>query len=667
MEPYPQGFPFGIRDVAELLHLKVRRRQADSMYTDCPFCGDRRGKMNVNFAKDVWRCNYCGESGGMLSLYARLNNTTNSDAYREICDALLAGDTTWGYDGWERNGKSCGGYDPESQAYPQGEGSGHQPVRAEAQKGQEIPATQTDAWKEPGLLQAHAVAWEEQNFRVAQTNVLKEGTVLQAEHADARQIHQTYSLLLGMLNLTPAHRAHLKSEKRGLTDSQIDSFGFKSTPPCFLCRSLTERLLKQGCTVEGVPGFYLHGNGYWTVRFSSRTSGILIPAIGIDGLIRGMQILLDAPFKDKDDPPEKAGTKYIWLSSASKNRGVTSGSPVHFAGNPFSRTIYVTEGLLKADIAHCLTDRSFAAVAGANNVKPLEPLFALLAQNGTELVIEAHDMDKYSNEMTARGSSQICRMARQYGMECRRLTWDPNYKGIDDWQLALRREKRKAKGDREDSGKKSFKERYLLGQCGMDGLKPEMESMRREMQPEQPDTKPGRDGGSRAAESLGLTAEEYAVFCHDGAEALERMLDAQKQRCCFKLYQLALDGGETVPFAFKGILELYRAGYEQPPAAKYKLAADTALVCPDRWKDAEILKHISVCLGGDISEKDGSCMEHPLAPSDVVELKDETGRRYFYVDGAGFEPVRFSPFLAKPMDEQGQDKGASDVRGCLKK
>ena len=36
-------------------------------------------------------------------------------------------------------------------------------------------------------------------------------------------------------------------------------------------------------------------------------------------LIRGMQILLDVPFKDKDDPPEKAGTKYIWLSSSSKN------------------------------------------------------------------------------------------------------------------------------------------------------------------------------------------------------------------------------------------------------------------------------------------------------------------------------------------------------------
>ena len=69
MGSFSQEFPFGIMDVVELLHLRIRRRQADNAYTDCPFCGDRRGKMNVNFAKNVWRCNYCGEHGGMLNLY----------------------------------------------------------------------------------------------------------------------------------------------------------------------------------------------------------------------------------------------------------------------------------------------------------------------------------------------------------------------------------------------------------------------------------------------------------------------------------------------------------------------------------------------------------------------------------------------------------------------
>lgn len=55
MDSYPQDFPFGIMDVVELLHLHIRRRQANSVYADCPFCNDRRGKMNVNFTKNVWR------------------------------------------------------------------------------------------------------------------------------------------------------------------------------------------------------------------------------------------------------------------------------------------------------------------------------------------------------------------------------------------------------------------------------------------------------------------------------------------------------------------------------------------------------------------------------------------------------------------------------------
>ena len=49
MDSHPQDFPFGIMTVVELLHLSVRRRLADSVYVDCPFCGDKRGKMNVNF------------------------------------------------------------------------------------------------------------------------------------------------------------------------------------------------------------------------------------------------------------------------------------------------------------------------------------------------------------------------------------------------------------------------------------------------------------------------------------------------------------------------------------------------------------------------------------------------------------------------------------------
>ena len=72
MGSYPDEFPFGIMEVVNLLNLRIRRQQANSVYVDCPFCGDRRGRMNVNFVKNVWRCNYCDAHGGMLALYAEL-------------------------------------------------------------------------------------------------------------------------------------------------------------------------------------------------------------------------------------------------------------------------------------------------------------------------------------------------------------------------------------------------------------------------------------------------------------------------------------------------------------------------------------------------------------------------------------------------------------------
>gem|GEM_PF-2441649 len=84
-------FPFDIMDVVSLLNLRVRRRQSDSIYTDCPICGDNRGKMNIHIEKNIFRCNYCGESGGMLALYGKTRSIGNSDAYHEICDAMQTG------------------------------------------------------------------------------------------------------------------------------------------------------------------------------------------------------------------------------------------------------------------------------------------------------------------------------------------------------------------------------------------------------------------------------------------------------------------------------------------------------------------------------------------------------------------------------------------------
>lgn len=355
-------FPFGIMDIVKLLKLNVRRTLADSVYVDCPFCGDTRGKMNVNFAKNVWRCNYCGEHGGMLELYAKAAKVSDTAAYNEVMKAL-----------------------PNSErGKPNLKGSAQSP------------------------------------------------------RAPALEIHRTYSELFKLLTLTPTHKEHLKSPKRGLSDAQIAQFGFKSTPPKEFCKKLTADLIKSGCRVQGVPGFYLHADGYWTVNFSRKTAGILIPAVSWNGLICGIQILLDVPIKPEGDTSGKAGAKYIWLSSSSKNMGISSGSPLLFIGNTNAKTVYVTEGLLKGYISHALTGKTFIAAAGANNMQQIDTVFEFLKQNGTTLIVEALDMDKLTNPAVRKGAEKIYLAAQKYGLECKRLVWDTAYKGFDDWQLHLR-------------------------------------------------------------------------------------------------------------------------------------------------------------------------------------------------------------------------------------
>ena len=171
-------FPFGIMDVVELLQIRVRRRLPDSVYTDCPICGDRRGKMNVNFAKNIWRCNYCGEYGGMLALYAKVYGISTSDAYREICDALQVGD-----------------YD-----------SGYTPIRC-----------------------GNAVLFK------GSPPEIPEG-IPQSSRASRQQIHQTYSVLLNMLTLLPIQRNTLCQRNVVCQNSRLSSIGFGVYHRCFFAK-----------------------------------------------------------------------------------------------------------------------------------------------------------------------------------------------------------------------------------------------------------------------------------------------------------------------------------------------------------------------------------------------------------------------------------------------
>jgi len=348
-------YPFTILDVAEILKLRVRRRQPTNIDVDCPFCGHKKGKMNINLSKNVFRCNYCNESGGMIELYGKLFHISNSQAFAEICEIIKS----------ER-------------------------------RLSEIPA-------------------------VKKTVFLPD--MEQFPRADLEDRHQTYSILLSQLILTKDHQEHLMD--RGLSAEDILKYGYKSTPVFGFDRIVSSLMAKE-CMLEGIPGFYVKKNNTYGLHFHKNSSGILVPVRSMDGRIEGFQIRLDKPIDDK---------KYIWFSSSNQFRGASIGGPIHFIGNPADKTVYITEGALKATVAHALSGKTFIAVPGVSHYKALEPVFLQLKCNGTTDIVEAYDMDKDTNPNVERCCMQMIDLAKATGLQVHRLRWDSKCKGIDDWLL----------------------------------------------------------------------------------------------------------------------------------------------------------------------------------------------------------------------------------------
>lgn len=81
-------FPFDILDVVHLLNLPKGHLNPSSLDMRCPFCDDRGYHLNVNLQKQVWRCNRCGEHGGILDLYARVLQCSRKEAYHDILEQI---------------------------------------------------------------------------------------------------------------------------------------------------------------------------------------------------------------------------------------------------------------------------------------------------------------------------------------------------------------------------------------------------------------------------------------------------------------------------------------------------------------------------------------------------------------------------------------------------
>ena len=135
----------------------------------------------------------------------------------------------------------------------------------------------------------------------------------------------------------------------------------------------------------------------------------------------------------------------------------------------------------------------------------------------------------------------------------------------------------------------TFKEQYLSGMCNLDYVDQCMREWRL-----------GPGNGVHLKDFMGLTDEEYGLlYPKYPSDRLQSLLDSQRRCQCYRIYQLDLSGGKTVPFAFAGIKKMRESGYDQPPASMYRLVCDGAIFCPNAQSEDEVLERIltrySVC------------------------------------------------------------------------
>ena len=213
--------------------------------------------------------------------------------------------------------------------------------------------------------------------------------------------------------------------ERGLSEERIQSNEYRSMPETEQGRRLLAALLRScGFDLLGVPGFRTY-YGDWTL---AGPNGLIIPVRNKEGLIQGLKIRLD----DADDDPNR---KYRWLSSRDLTNGTRSYSWVHVTGDTTSKRAYLTEGPLKGDVASFLAhDALFVCIGGVNS---LNGLTDTLKDLGVTEVVEAMDMDQNTKPevrnaiLTMR--KEVQRIKR---WKYTKYTWDPAYKGVDDYLLS---------------------------------------------------------------------------------------------------------------------------------------------------------------------------------------------------------------------------------------
>ena len=302
-----------------------------------------------------------------------------------------------------------------------------------------------------------------------------EGT---AKTAPPEVLDQTLRELFALLHgLSPKHEAAMKAR------------GFWTTPPYATfhmkneeCERICRVLISKGCQLKGVPGFYMKQDGSWTMTLAG-LPGFLVPYISMDGKYQGVQKRLDDDARKKKDGSERP--RYMWWSTrfvpkdGKPETGTPSQAYVHFAcereetfdGKLVPKfkngTVFLTEGALKADLAHQFTEQCFMAVPGVNARNLLSPVLKELKKIGVRRVVLAFDMDYEVNEHVKDALDQTRALIKEEGFAYNHLKWDTQgvLKGVDDYYAFWYATVKSGLKEFLDSGSISFEDAYRLSKA----------------------------------------------------------------------------------------------------------------------------------------------------------------------------------------------------------
>jgi hypothetical protein len=234
-------------------------------------------------------------------------------------------------------------------------------------------------------------------------------------------------LICNELALRPEHKAKLLA--RGLSATEIERKRFVSAPVARAERQRVADALAPYLDAfgGGVPGFYREG-GRW--RMVYRPPGFFVAVRDERGFIQALSQRVDDP---------RAGCKYLWLSSAERDGGATSGAPVHFAGRHLmhdATEVTITEGSLKAEVAAYLSGAPVVGVAGTHSIGGLATrLRASFPSLRCALVAYNRDMLEKPQVLAAVFKLTAQLEAERFRVRVR--SWAGAEKGIDDYRLAV--------------------------------------------------------------------------------------------------------------------------------------------------------------------------------------------------------------------------------------